>query len=148
MTMGMRIPDTTAGCFSLLMIVLITLAGCKSKAPAVAQGDTDCCVGHTIYEDPDLTKVPEFPGGRAAMYAWLGNRLTKPAAAADVKEGPLVQFNVTCTGELTNIAVKVPAHPEMDSLALNAVREMPIWSPGKIKDKVVCTFHVITVNFD
>jgi len=122
--------------------------GCRSKAAATATSNADCCIGHTVYEDPDLTKVPEFPGGDAAMYAWLGNRLVKPASAADVKAGPLVQFNVTCTGTLTDIAIKVPAHPEMDSLAVKAVRAMPSWGPGKIKDKVVCTFHVITVNFD
>ena len=148
MTMGKTIPNIAVAHGSMLVIVLIALAGCMSKAPAVALGDPDCCVGHTIYEDPDLTKVPEFPGGNVAMHTWLGNRLIKPAAAAEVKEGPLVQFNVTCTGQLTDIAIKLPAHPEMDSLAVKAVREMPAWSPGKIRDKVVCTFHVIPVNFD
>ncbi|HRH68640.1 MAG TPA: energy transducer TonB [Flavobacteriales bacterium] len=133
---------------SLLFLGYVAIAGCKSKAPAVGVGDPDCCIGHTIYEDPDLTKVPEFPGGNAAMYTWLGNRLTKPADAAEVKEDPLVQFNVTCTGTLTDIAVKVPAHPALDSLALQAVRDMPPWVPGRIKDKVVCTFHVITVTFE
>ena len=127
---------------------LVLFAGCRSKATTVATSEADCCVGNTVYDVPELTTAPRFPGGDAAMYAWLGNRLTKPAAASGVKEGPLVQFNVECTGRLTNIAVKVPAHPEMDSLALDAVREMPQWSPGKIKDKVVCTFHVIPVNFD
>ncbi len=82
------------------------------------------------------------------MVAWLGNRLTRPAVAHDVKESPLIQFHVTCEGTLTEIAVKVPAHPALDSLALKAVREMPRWTPGKIKDKVVCTFYVLPVNFE
>jgi len=108
----------------------------------------DCCKGKTVYDVPELSTAPHFPGGDAAMVAWLGNRLTRPAVAHDVKESPLIQFHVTCEGTLTEIAVKVPAHPALDSLALKAVREMPRWTPGKIKDKVVCTFYVLPVNFE
>lgn len=107
-----------------------------------------CCKGNLIYEVPDLTKAPQFPGGETAMYAWLGNRLSRPASAKDVKEQPMIQFHVECSGKLTDIAVKVPAHPDLDSLALNAVREMPVWSPGKIRDRAVCTLYVLPVNFE
>ncbi len=132
----------------IVPLVLVGWAGCGSPAPLVTPVVTDCCTGGTIYEDPDLTKVPQFPGGEAAMYVWLGNRLTRPAGTEAVKEGPLVQFNVGCDGVLKDIAIKVPAEPTLDSLALDAVRAMPTWVPGRIKDKVVCTFHVIAVNFE
>lgn len=82
------------------------------------------------------------------MYVWLGNRLSRPADAIDVKEGPLVQFLVDCNGTLRDITVKVPAHTGMDSLAVEAVRAMPTWIPGRIRDRVVCTLHVIPVHFD
>lgn len=131
----------------LFGVVVLLSSACSSKAPVVAEA-VDCCTGRTIYEDPDLTHVPEFPGGRSAMYSWLGNRLSRPEGTEDVKEGPLLQFHVGCDGVLKDIALKVPAHPAMDSLALDAVRAMPPWTPGRIKDKVVCTLHIITVNFD
>lgn len=128
--------------------LLVLHAGCGSSTPVVDAAAADCCTGSTVYEDPDLTRVPEFPGGKAAMYTWLGNRLSRPVGTEEVKEGPLVQFHVGCDGILRDIAVKVPAHPAMDSLALDAVRNMPAWTPGRIKDKVVCTFHVVAVNFE
>lgn len=132
----------------VLGAVYLLFSACGSRNPAVTPASADCCTGRTAYEDPDLTRVPEFPGGKAAMYTWLGNRLARPAGTEKVKEGPLVQFHVGCDGVLRDIAVKVSAHPAMDSLAVDAVRAMPPWTPGRIKEKAVCTFHVITVTFD
>ncbi|MBL7951481.1 MAG: hypothetical protein JNM62_07145 [Flavobacteriales bacterium] len=134
--------------FLLVCFAALLWAGCAGRTPTVAGEVVDCCTGRTVYEDPDLTKVPEFPGGEAAMYVWLGNRLTRPPGTESVKEAPLVQFLVGCDGVLKDIAVKVPVHPAMDSLALDAVSSMPTWVPGRIKDRQVCTFHVIPVNFD
>lgn len=130
------------------MHTVFFLAACSDQAPLTATDPADCCAKGTVYEVPELSRPPMFPGGDGAMYAWLGNRLNRPREAGDVKEGPLVQFHVTCTGNLRDIAIKVPAHPAMDSLALKAVREMPTWTPGKIKDRAVCTFHVVQVHFD
>jgi len=132
----------------LLCVGLIAATSCSSGTKGLVAGDENCCRSGTVYEVPELTKAPLFPGGDAAMAAWLGNRLTRPEGTQDVKDGPLIQFHVTCVGTLTDIAVKVPAHPAMDSIAMQAIREMPNWSPGKIKDRAVCTFHVIQVNFD
>ncbi len=130
------------------LVCALALTACSASEHVAKSPDPECCTKGTIYEVPELTKAPQFPGGDAAMVAWLGNRLIRPDGTDDVKEGPLIQFHVTCVGTLTEIAVKVPAHPEMDSLALAAVRDMPTWSPGRIKDRTVCTFNVIQVHFD
>lgn len=134
--------------FLIAVCTLACYASCRTSAPTAADTQTDCCTGKIAYDVPELTKPPQFPGGDAAMVAWLGNRLARPAEARDVKESPLIQFHVACDGTLAAIAVKVAAHPALDSLALKAVRDMPRWAPGKIKDKVVCTFYVLPVNFE
>lgn len=127
---------------------LLLLSACAPKPTSLLDTVSDCCSKGTVYDVPELTQAPSFPGGDAAMYAWLGNRLNRPADAAAVKEGPLVRFNVSCDGSLKDIAIKVPAHPAMDSLALQAVRDMPTWTPGKIKERAVCTLNVVQVHFD
>lgn len=123
--------------------------GCKSGSTGVTTAAADCCQRERdIYEVPELTKAPEFPGGEAAMYAWLGNKLTHPAAAEGVEGTSWVQFNVACDGKLQDLLVKVPLHPELDSVAVRAVREMPDWTPGKIKDRIVCTRYALPVRFE
>lgn len=138
----------TARTVLLPLVPAFILVACAPRSKGTSPAAADCCQGVEPYEVPDLSTAPSFPGGDAAMVSWLGNRLNKPKDATDIKEGPLVQFLVTCTGELQKVELKVPAHPGMDSLALKAVREMPTWSPGKIKDRTVCTLNVIQVHFD
>ena len=60
----------------ILTCVLVgTLMGCKGGSTAVTPAAADCCQRERdIYEVPELTKAPEFPGGEAAMYAGLDPR--------------------------------------------------------------------------
>ena len=134
----------------ILTCVLVgTLMGCKGGSTAVTPAAADCCQRERdIYEVPELTKAPEFPGGEAAMYAWLGNKLTHPAGAEGVEGTSWVQFNVACDGKLQDLLVMVPLHPDLDSVAVRAVREMPDWTPGKIKDRFVCTRYALPVHFE
>ncbi|HMC96946.1 MAG TPA: energy transducer TonB [Flavobacteriales bacterium] len=134
---------------SLVVFATFLLGGCKGSSETVAMAPADCCQRERdVYEVPELTKAPEFPGGEPAMYAWLGNKLTHPASAEGVEGTAWVQFNVACDGKLQGIFVKVPLHPDLDSVAVRAVRDMPDWTPGKIKERVVCTRYALPVRFE
>ncbi|MEO8590864.1 MAG: energy transducer TonB [Flavobacteriales bacterium] len=136
-------PLPTMGLCALLLV------GCKGGSSTVTTAPGDCCQRERdIYEVPELTKAPEFPGGEPAMYAWLGNTLAHPTSAEGVEGTTWVQFNVACDGKLQNIIVKMALHPDLDSAAVRAVRDMPVWTPGKIKDRIVCTRYALPVRFE
>lgn len=133
----------------LLLFLALFCASChgrKAAIPAAATEDgSRCCDGGSdAYDVPEVREPPSFPGGEAAMYAWIGNNLVLPAG---VTEGTSwVQFNVACDGSLHDAFVKVGAVPELDSAAVHLVRSMPAWTPGKVKDKPVCVRYVLPVK--
>lgn len=134
---------------AVLVVLLLPVGGCKRSASAVTTAPGDCCQRERdIYEVPELTKAPEFPGGEAAMYAWLGNRLSHPASAQGIEGTVWVQFDVACDGKLQDIRVKLPLHPDLDTVAVRTVREMPDWAPGRIKDRFVCARYALPVKFE
>lgn len=134
---------------SAFVVFAALFASCKGSEAPVKTAPGDCCQRERdIYEVPELTKAPEFPGGEPAMYVWLGNKLAQPASAQGVEGTAWVQFNVACDGKLQDLIVKVPLHPDLDSVAMRAVRDMPDWTPGKIRDRIVCSRYALPVRFE
>lgn len=129
--------------------MVLLLGGCKRSASTLTTAAGDCCQRERdVYEVPEVTKAPEFPGGEAAMYAWIGNRIAQPAQAEGVEGTVWVQFNVACDGKLQDILAKVPLHPALDSVAVRAVHDMPDWMPGRIKERFVCVRYALPVKFE
>ena len=90
-------------------------------------------------------EMPDFPGGVAAMDAFLKKELQYPEVARKngITGTILVEFVVEKDGRLTNVKVKVPLFPDCDQEAVRAVKAMPRWIPGKNNGKPVrCSFQV------
>lgn len=96
-----------------------------------------------------VEEMPEFPGGQDAMNKFIGNKVVYPIAAIEknIVGKVYVLFIVETDGTLTEFEVVRGASPELDSAALNAIRQMPKWSPGKQSGKAVRVKCVIPVDF-
>ena len=75
---------------------------------------------------------PEFPGGDAALIAFLGQTLRYPADAyREGAEGRVdVSFWIDETGRPYGFGVVETPHPSLGEEALRALRLMPNWMPG------------------
>ncbi|MFN0037723.1 MAG: hypothetical protein ACKVUS_21895, partial [Saprospiraceae bacterium] len=98
-------------------------------------------LGETVFLVTDV--APEFPGGTASLNDYLQNSiadlLSKPG---EVTQNTLfVKFSVTKEGkiEATEPAQPFPTWVPTDTSqrCMEAVREMPAWSPGIYKDRPV-----------
>ncbi len=93
--------------------------------------------------------MPEFPGGEMALRTHIANAVQYPDDA--VKKGTqgkvYVTFVVTKDGSVANVAIARGVDPSLDKEALRVVNELPKWTPGKQRGKVVNVSYTVPINF-
>lgn len=84
-----------------------------------------------IYDIVDTP--PSFPGGMAALQAYLRNNIIYPEVAANngIEGRVIVQFIVGKDGSLSNVTVARSADVSLDKEAVRVVKSMPKWIHGK-----------------
>jgi len=94
---------------------------------------------------PPLPLVPQFPGGKDSLAAFLKRNVHYPAAA---KKHHLtgtveVDFDVDEKGNLSNFNVKTPLGYGCDKEALRVAKKMPKWKPAmKGREPMALDYHV------
>ncbi|MDE6301114.1 MAG: energy transducer TonB [Muribaculaceae bacterium] len=96
-----------------------------------------------------VEQKPEFPGGEAAMYKWLGDHISYPAQASEegVQGRVVVQFDISKTGSIENVKVVRGRHPALDKEATRLVKAMPKWQPGRNNGQPVKVTYTLPVTF-
>ena len=105
------------------------------------------------YEKPPMLFVevmPEFPGGKDSLDAFLAREIQYPPIAKDngITGTVLVEFVVEEDGRVTNAKVKIPLFPECDKEAVRGVMSMPKWKPGKNMGKPVRCYYQVPVTYE
>ena len=79
---------------------------------------------------------PSYPGGEAALQAYIMDNLQYPASAKDNGiEGVVgVVFVVKADGTIGNIKIKRMVDPDLESEAIRLVKGMPKWTPADSGD--------------
>jgi TonB family protein len=93
--------------------------------------------------------LPEFPGGKDAMTAWIIANIKYPAEAekAKITGKVYVSFLVDKTGKVKNAIIKKSASPSLDSEAIRVISSMPDWKPGSQSGKPVDVQMLVPVEF-
>jgi protein TonB len=96
-----------------------------------------------------VEKMPEYPGGQAALFEYLSKNVKYPADAEKKKiEGRvLVTFVVNTDGSITDIEVVRKAFPSLDAEAVRVISGMPKWIPGEQKGQKVRVKYTVPLNF-
>lgn len=94
-------------------------------------------------------KMPEYPGGMAALGKFLGEKIDYPAEAKKKgTEGKVfVNFIVEKDGSVTNVKVLKGVSPELDKEALRVISMLPNWTPGEDKGAPVRVAFTLPINF-
>lgn len=98
----------------------------------------------------DVTRNPEFPGGRDAMVKWLAKHLKYPSAAKrmGIEGEVVVAFVVDEKGKISETSIVESLHRLCDREAIRLVKSMPDWIPGERSGKKSSVECSITVAFD
>lgn len=96
-----------------------------------------------------VEKMPEYPGGQAALFQYLSTNIKYPADAEKKKvEGRvLVTFVVNTDGSITDIEVVRKAFPSLDAEAVRVISGMPKWIPGEQKGQKVRVKYTVPLTF-
>ena len=120
-----------------------------SDADVKAQTPPPPPVSQKTYTMAEIGTPPSFPGGDAAMYAWLSKNLQYPPIAQEngVQGTVVVSFTVGVDGSIKNVKVARSRDPALDKEALRAVSLMPRWNPGKVNGQNVNVVYTLPVKF-
>ena len=101
----------------------------------------------TIYTSAD--EMPVFPGGDAAMFKYIANKLMYPASAAEsgVQGRVILKCVILSDGSIGDIEVSRSRHPDLDKEAIRVVKSLPKFTPGKINGMPVNVWFTIPVTF-
>lgn len=93
--------------------------------------------------------MPEFPGGEAALRAYIANSIKYPVIAQEngVQGKVYVTFVVGKDGSVSDAKIARGVDPSLDKEALRVVNTLPKWKPGKQRGKPVNVSYTVPINF-
>ncbi len=105
-----------------------------------------------IEEEPilDIAEVePSFPGGPAAMAAWIQKEVKYPELASEMGEQGMVyvKFVVNKDGSIEQVSVRKGVSDALDKEAIRVVKAMPKWTPGEQAGKPVRVSFTLPISF-
>lgn len=105
-----------------------------------------------VYDLATVDEKPQFPGGEAAMAAYLADSLQYPEAerARGINGRVRVGFQVASDGTVRYVSAwdgPLQVTSPMFREAERVVRSMPRWTPGKLNGRAVNVHMVVSVEF-
>ena len=94
-----------------------------------------------------VEEMPEFPGGYSAMSKFIAKNIQVPEYAMPLEGIVYVRFIVDRDGSITNARILKGIHRDYDNAAINVVKKMPKWKPGKQAGKAVRVQYEIPIKF-
>jgi protein TonB len=93
--------------------------------------------------------MPEFPGGMAALLAYIQKNLHYPAIAREegIEGKVVIRFIVNALGEIEGAKVMKNIGGGCDKEALRVVNAMPKWKPGKQNGHNVKVYYTLPITF-
>lgn len=78
-----------------------------------------------------LYKMPQFPGGEAALTAYIQKNLQYPDP--EIQSRVIIKFTIDTFGRVMDpeVVKTIPNGSKLDSAALELIRNMPLWIPGE-----------------
>lgn len=103
----------------------------------------------TINNTYSLEIQPEFPGGDAALYKYLGDNIRYPrmAVEANIHGTVYISFVIEKDGSLSNVRIERSPATVLADEAVRVVSSMPDWKPGKQGGKSVRVSFILPVRF-
>lgn len=135
----------------LLKITIIFIVNSIVNYNLIAQNDT--LTPKNQQETPQKTSeiMPEFPGGQAALIAFINKNIKYPKKAVRKRiEGTVyVKFLLDKTGKAVNfeIAGEKRLGYGLEEAAIEVLKKMPQWTPGYLNGKPVEVAFTIPIKF-
>ncbi len=96
-----------------------------------------------------VEKMPEFPGGDAALLKWIADHVNYPTIAAEngIQGRVSCTFTVNADGSVEDVQVVRPVDPNLDKEAIRVLKQLPKFKPGEQRGKPVRVKYTVPVRF-
>lgn len=97
-----------------------------------------------------VEKMPEFPGGQAALFKYLSENVKYPVIAQEngIQGRVICQFVVNKDGSIVDVeVVRSGGDASLDKEAIRVIKSMPKWKPGQQRGQAVRVKYTVPVNF-
>lgn len=96
-----------------------------------------------------VEKMPEFPGGQAALMKYFSDNVRYPVIAAEngIQGRVICNFTVWKDGTIRDIQVVRGIDKSLDREAIRLIENMPKWNPGEQRGKAVSCKFTVPVMF-
>ena len=124
------------------MPIKFTLSGAKNDKEITDDSDNQ------LFQV--VEKMPEFTGGKQAMYKYISNNIKYPkqAKTENIQGKVFIEFIIEKDGKISNVKVKRGIGGGCDEEALRVIRNMPSWIPGKQRGENVRVVYTIPIKFN
>ncbi|MCI9843986.1 energy transducer TonB [Flavobacterium pectinovorum] len=103
--------------------------------------------GNSLVSTAILDKMPEFPGGMAKFYTYVGNNFNKPELDAEKTLRVYVSFVIEKDGSMTDITVKNDPGYGLGKEAIRVLKSLKTkWTPGILDGKAVRTAYNLPIT--
>jgi periplasmic protein TonB len=134
------VDNTNSGTGTAVNVLPTTGSG--SGEPAPSAGNTNDPVNTAI-----LDKLPEFPGGMAKFYTYVGNNFNRPELDAERTLRVYVSFVIERDGSITDIMVKNDPGYGIGKEAVRVLKSLKTkWIPGVLNGKAVRTAYNLPIT--
>ncbi len=101
-----------------------------------------------IFEFTD--EMPEFPNGIVALDKAISKRIKDAKKTYKVQSCSkiLVEFIIDENGKVTNPAVVNKKKTKLDIIAIEVIKNLPLWKPGRQSGQPVKVLYTLPVSFD
>ncbi len=119
----------------------------KIAAPNPAKDSLNILIGDSIVRTL-VDEMPEFPGGKQALFNYLAENIKYPRKAILVQGRVIVEFVVEQDGSISNVTIaKSSGNKWLDAEGIRLIKSMPKWKPGRLKGKMVRVKYCVPINF-
>lgn len=96
-----------------------------------------------------VEQMPEYPGGHETLMSDLNTLLKYPEEAKkqNISGRVFVRFVVDEKGQTKKFKVLKSAHSSLNNAAIEAIKQLKTWEPGKSEGKAVAVWYTLPINF-
>lgn len=125
----------------ILIILIFSIALC-------AQNDSTQQIAEELIVV--VEEMPEFVGGYEALKGYLKTNAvyTEKAINEKVSGRVIISFIVEKDGSITDPIVMRGLHPDLDSIGLELMKNMPKWTPAKQRGKPIKCTYTVPIEFN
>ncbi|WP_316842257.1 energy transducer TonB [Pedobacter gandavensis] len=104
--------------------------------------------GKLVTEFRVIQRSPKFPGGKNALNEFILKHIKHPNGVSNIRGRVIVRFQIDQEGNAVNPIIISGLSPEYNQEAINLIKKMPKWEPGKQNGKLVAITLSLPITFN